>query len=196
LRASARGSQLREVDTVHGGCWRRERLLEVGGFDEEMVRNQDDELSFRLKEHGGLILQHPSIRVRYHVRDSYKKLFGQFAQYGYWKVRVVRKHPQQSSLRHFLPGLFVLAFLVGMLAGLVNSLALAFAGVLAGGYLGAIIIVTVIRGLRTGKFCLTPGIVLALSVIHFAYGGGFLVGMLRSVVKKLPTDALFERHTR
>lgn len=196
LKASAQGSRLREVDTAHGGCWRRERLLEVGGFDEEMVRNQDDELSFRLKEHGGLILQHTAIRVKYHVRDSYRKLFKQFAQYGYWKVRVVRKHPQQSSPRHFLPGLFVLTLVMGTLAGLVSLWALAFTGALAGSYLALITLVTLARGLRDGKVWLVPGTILALLLIHFGYGCGFLIGSLRCLFRRLPTDVLFERPSR
>ena len=50
LKSSKSFEMVREVDAVHGGCWRRERLLAVGGFDEEMVRNQDDELSFRLDQ--------------------------------------------------------------------------------------------------------------------------------------------------
>ncbi|MDH5768716.1 MAG: glycosyltransferase, partial [Nitrospirota bacterium] len=46
-----------ETDTVYGGCFKRERLLEAGMYDEEMVRNQDDELSFRLRKTGGKIIQ-------------------------------------------------------------------------------------------------------------------------------------------
>ena len=73
-----------EVDTVHGGCWLLSRLREVNGMDEQMVRNQDDELSFRLRKSGGKIVQSTAIRVRYHVRNSFRLLFWQFAQYGYW----------------------------------------------------------------------------------------------------------------
>lgn len=196
LKAHAEGSRLREVDTAHGGCWRRERLLEVGGFDEEMVRNQDDELSFRLKEHGGLVLQHTAIRVKYHVRDSYKKLFKQFAQYGYWKVRVVRKHPQQSSPRHFLPGLFVLAVVSSVFAGLVNVQGLLLAGLLVSAYLGTTTLVTLFRALPEGKLRLVPGTVLALLLIHVGYGCGFLIGSLRCLVRRLPTDVWFERPSR
>ncbi len=48
-----RGDFVGETDTVYGGCFKRKRLLEAGMYDESMVRNQDDELSFRLRETGG-----------------------------------------------------------------------------------------------------------------------------------------------
>lgn len=47
-----RGDFVGETDTVYGGCFKRQRLLEIGMYDGEMVRNQDDELSFRLRERG------------------------------------------------------------------------------------------------------------------------------------------------
>jgi succinoglycan biosynthesis protein ExoA len=150
LKAAEVSERIREVDTVHGGCWKRERLLGIGGFDEEMVRNQDDELSFRLRKNRGTIFQTLAIPVKYHVRDSFKKLFLQFTQYGYWKVRVVRKHPQQASARHFAPALFVLTILAAAILGLFFHVALwAFAG-LIGGYLGILASVSLIQVLGFG----------------------------------------------
>ena len=103
-----RGDFLGETDTVYGGCFKRQRLLEIGMYDEGMIRNQDDELSFRLKEKGGKIIQDGRIKIQYFPRRFYWQLFKQFMQYGYWKVVVIKKHPQQASLRHFLPAGFVL----------------------------------------------------------------------------------------
>ena len=58
------------VDTVYMGvCWKR--LYErIGGFDEEMVNNQDDELSYRLLEYGGRIVCNPAIRSHYYIRAT------------------------------------------------------------------------------------------------------------------------------
>src|SRR5690348_16594270 len=41
------------VDTVYLGCWRREVFDRIGLFDEEFVRNQDDEFNLRLVRSGG-----------------------------------------------------------------------------------------------------------------------------------------------
>ena len=177
LKATVAADVVREVDTVHGGCWRRERLLAVGGFDEKMVRNQDDELSFRLRHTGGKIFQSLSIQVQYHVRNSYRKLFRQFLQYGYWKVRVVRKHPGQASMRHFVPAAFVLALLVGAV------IAPWWAAGLLGVYLLAVAGASLAQDIK-----LWPGLVWAIVLMHIGYGVGFLLGWL--------PGSMFERVSR
>ena len=165
-------------------------------MDEGMVRNQDDELSFRLRKSGGRIMQSTAIRVRYHVRDSFRLLYWQFAQYGYWKVRVIQKHPQQSSLRHFVPGAFVGVTLVLAFLGLFfrearASLALQWLLYLvACGGVSAKQLASE-KGLR-----LWPRTVWALMMMHCGYGIGFLLGWARELYGPLPTDRLFEQITR
>ncbi|HEX9007232.1 MAG TPA: glycosyltransferase family 2 protein, partial [Bacteroidota bacterium] len=83
------------VDTVYLGAWRREIFDRLGGFDEEMVKNQDDEFNYRLREDGGRILLSPAIRSRYFNRTSPRLLWKQYFAYGFWKVRVMQKHPRQ-----------------------------------------------------------------------------------------------------
>jgi glycosyltransferase involved in cell wall biosynthesis len=187
--------EVREVDAVQAGCWRKERLLAVGLFDEEMVRNQDDELSFRLRKAGGRVVQSTAIRFKYAVRDSFRKLFLQYAQYGYWKVRVILKHPQQTSVRHFVPALFVLGLIVGAALAPVSPLtAWAFAA-LALSYCAAIACAALVEA-RRSEWRLWPGIAWALGMMHLGYGLGSLVGWLRRVTGPLPTDRIFERVTR
>ena len=41
------------VDTVPFGCFKRELFERIGGFDERMTRNQDNELNFRIRKNGG-----------------------------------------------------------------------------------------------------------------------------------------------
>lgn len=171
---SPAGETVREVDAVHGGCWKRNRLLEVGGFDETMVRNQDDELSFRLRKSAGRILQNSAIRVKYHVRDSFRKLFLQFFQYGYWKVRVVRKHPRQASARHFIPGMFVLLLMASAASAPFSRIGFWTLLAMTGFYLSTLIIVTSVQ--RAVSFGLLPGVITALTMMHFGYGLGFLMG--------------------
>src|SRR2546426_333435 len=70
------------VDTVYLGAWPREVFDRIGGFDEEMVRNQDDELNFRLVQSGGHIWLDPSIRSTYHSRGRLAGFWRQYYQYG------------------------------------------------------------------------------------------------------------------
>ena len=40
------------VDTVYMGAWPRRVFERIGLFDEELVRDQDDEFNYRLREAG------------------------------------------------------------------------------------------------------------------------------------------------
>ncbi|MGO8930983.1 MAG: glycosyltransferase family 2 protein [Limisphaerales bacterium] len=99
------------VDTVTYGCWPREVFERFGYFDEELVRDQDDEHNLRIMRGGGRIWQNPEIKSWYHPRGSLGALFRQYLQYGYWKVRVIQKHKLPASWRHLVPGAFLLTLL-------------------------------------------------------------------------------------
>ncbi len=128
-----------EVDTVYLGCWPRATFDRFGGFDETLVRNQDDEHNLRVVLGGGRIWQSPAIRSVYRPRDSLGALWRQWLQYGYWKPFVMKKHGQAAVWRHRVPGLFVAALTLTALlavagAGVAPLLALLglYALVLAG----------------------------------------------------------------
>jgi succinoglycan biosynthesis protein ExoA len=166
------------VDTVYMGCWQRETFERIGGFDEELIRNQDDEFNYRLRARGGKILLSPRIRSRYFNRSTLRSLWRQYFQYGYWKVRVMQKHPRQMSVRHFVPAAFVSALVAAGLAALAMPGArTAFIG-LAAVYAAACLVVSAV-GLRragSGPLLLLP---VAFATLHLAYGAGFLVGLFR-----------------
>ena len=99
------------VDTVYLGCWPRGSFEKFGFFDEELVRNQDDEHNLRITRGGGKVYQSPAIQSWYCPRGTLAGLFKQYRQYGYWKVRVIQKHQIPASWRHLVPGAFVLALI-------------------------------------------------------------------------------------
>jgi GT2 family glycosyltransferase len=96
-----------EVETVYLGCFRRSIFERIGLFDEGLVRNQDDELNDRIVAAGGRIWLSPHIRSTYVGRGSFRALWRQYYQYGYWKVRVLRRHPGARRLRHLAPAVLV-----------------------------------------------------------------------------------------
>jgi glycosyltransferase involved in cell wall biosynthesis len=108
-----------EADTVYLGAWPRSTFERFGGFDETLVRNQDDEHNLRIHRGGGRIWQSPAIRSVYFPRSSKGDVFRQYRQYGYWKPFVMKKHGQAAALRHLIPGLFVAALFlcVGLMIG-------------------------------------------------------------------------------
>ena len=79
------------ADTVPFGAWPRAVFDQVGTFDEELVRNQDDEFNFRTIQAGGVVWFDPTIRSRYYSRASLPRLWRQYFDYGAYKVRVARR---------------------------------------------------------------------------------------------------------
>jgi len=180
-----RGDFVGETDTVYGGCFKRQRLLEIGMYDEEMVRNQDDELSFRLRERGGKIIQDGRIKVQYWPRRFYWQLFKQFLQYGYWKIPVIKKHPQQASPRHFLPAGFILGLAFLAVASFVDWRSLLGLGIYSGSYLFSIGLESS-RLSRKESLGLWPGVLVSIFLIHISFGIGFLVSLICRYIKIKP----------
>ncbi len=166
------------VDTVAFGMYAREVFERIGVLDAELIRNQDDEFNYRLRAAGGRILLIPETSARYRSRATLARLWLQYLQYGYWKVRVLQKHPLQMKPRQFVPGAFVGVLLVSLLlAGFVPSggVLLAFVG---GSYITANLVATLWTAAKNGwqHLLLLP---LVFAILHFSYGLGFLAGLVR-----------------
>lgn len=167
----------RWVDTVPFGCYRKETFDRIGMFDEELVRNQDDEFNMRLIRRGGRILLVPEIFSCYHPRDSLHKLWRMYFQYGYFKPLVARKVGGVFTFRQVIPAVFVLGLLV--------SGALAPWTAYGGRALGAIVFAYVVAdlgssicvGFQRGVRC-ALAIPVVFPVLHLSYGLGFLKGVL------------------
>ncbi len=171
------------VDTVTYGCWQREVFEKMGLFDEELVRNQDDEFNLRLRRGGGKIWQSPRIKSWYSPRETLRALFLQYLQYGYWKVRVIQKHKMAASPRHLVPGCFALALIVLPPASVWWPAAgWGWLG-LAGMYFACNVTASVLAARQRG-WRLLPVLPLVFSCFHFAYGFGFLRGILDFLIMR------------
>jgi glycosyltransferase involved in cell wall biosynthesis len=165
-------------DTVSMGAWPRHVFERIGLFDEEQVRNQDDEFNYRLLEHGGKILLCPSIRSRYYNRSTPRSLWRQYYQYGYWKIRVMQKHPLQMRPRQFAPPLLAAALVVTFLLSPFLNLAGWGFGLVLGSYALANLAASILTARQAG-WHLMPRLSLAYAILHLSYGFGFLVGLIQ-----------------
>ncbi|HEX9890017.1 MAG TPA: glycosyltransferase family 2 protein [Nitriliruptorales bacterium] len=162
-----------DVDTVYLGVFRRQALEEVGGFDERLARNQDYELNHRLRAAGYRVRYEPSLEVAYRPRSTPRALWRQYLAYGVWKRRVLLLHPTSVRLRQVVAPSLVLALLtgvaIGTAAGAWGPLALV---------VGTYAVVVLAAGLAAGRdrLALVPRIAFALTLMHLAWGVGFLVG--------------------
>jgi succinoglycan biosynthesis protein ExoA len=185
---SVGGASWHDVDyegkarTVFGGFYRRDVFDRIGMFDERFVRDSDAEFNFRLELAGGTIWQSPALGSWYRPRSTLGALFRQYMQYGYWKVRIMRKHGRAPAVRQYVPAVFVatnfvlvLASLTGRIVALwllVTSLTL---------YAGALLVASVTTAARSG-WDLLPILPVTFACYHVGYGIGFLAGLLDFVV--------------
>jgi len=166
------------VDTLAFGAYAKDVLQAVGKFDEELVRCQDDEYNYRLRSLGYDIYFDPSIKTEYVCRSTLRSLFKQYFQYGFWKVRVLQKHPKMMQPRQFAPpaavlllfALIALSFLwvlpalaLGTLVGLYAALGITFSARLA----------------YHNGWQFLPILPVIFGILHFSYGLGFLCGLAR-----------------
>lgn len=164
------------VDTVAFGAYRREVFDRIGTFDEELIRNQDDEFNFRLTQAGGKIWLDPAIRSVYYSRATLPRLWRQYYQYGLYKVRVIQKRQAVPSWRHLVPALFVLALMASVVLTLITGRRV-WLGSVAGPYLAANLAASFWTA--RGNAIFGPVLPFAFATLHLAYGFGFLVGLWR-----------------
>jgi glycosyltransferase involved in cell wall biosynthesis len=182
-----------EVETVYLGCWRREFFDRIGYFDEELVRNQDDEFNFRLIKSGGCIWQSPTIRSVYRPRGSLSRLWRQHFQYGYWKVRVMQKHLSRVSLRSLAPGTLVTLLAGLLLIGFAWHPAIWLWLGLAVVY-GLFLLIGALAIANANGWGLLPILPIVLACYHLSYGLGFIVGLVDFGI--LHRDGRFQKLTR
>ncbi len=163
------------VDTVGPGAYKREVFEKSGVFDVELTRNQDDEFNFRIQKDGFRIYLFGVKIARYFVRASYRKLFRQYYQYGYWKVYVNKKHKTITTIRQIIPFLFIL-FLINIIPSyfycnfvFLSSLLLLFFYFVSG-----FVFAYKIRGSLLNVF----RIFFCFGILHISYGLGYLHGLI------------------
>ncbi len=177
-------NRIMEVDTVPFGCYWRKTFDEIGYFDEELTRNQDDEFNGRLINHGGKIYIIPDVVINYTARDSFDKMRKMYYQYGLFKPMVNRKLGSPATIRQFVPALFICGLVVGLVISLLYPpFWYVYLGVLA---------VYLLTALLTGCYYAVkrrkPALLLLMPYtflnIHFSYGLGYLTGIARLWSKK------------
>jgi hypothetical protein len=157
------------VDTVYLGVFRRDALEAVGLFDDRLVRNQDAELNWRLREAGGVVFFDPDLAVGYRPRATLAALVGQYFGYGTWRRVVVARHPRSLRLRQVVPPVT----LVGVVAGMISGWFWTPLFLLPLAYGASVVVASVAVGRRPGRVIRLLGVFPAM---HLGWAAGFLVG--------------------
>ena len=171
-------------DTVPFGAYRKSLVDQIGKFDESLLTNEDYEFNVRVRKSGGVVWLDPQIRSVYYARPTFGQLAKQYWRYGFWKWRMLRRYPGTLRWRQGLPPLFVASLLlIGGLATYrsVPKRWLATELFIYGLVLG---LAALVKAARLKKLHYIVSMPLALAVMHFAWGGGFLWSILWPFGKK------------
>ena len=169
----------REVDTVFGGCYRKEVFNKIGFFNEKLFRSQDMELNMRLKKAGGKIMLIPDIIVRYHPKSDLIGFWKHNILDGVWAIYPLKFVKTPLKLRHLLPFIFVLSLISLLIAGFFcPSCFKLFLGIILL-YLAVNLYFSFSVSLKEKDlryFFILP---LVFAVRHFGYGLGSLLGLIK-----------------
>lgn len=167
--------------TVYLGCFRRSALERVGGYDESMIRAQDWEMNYRIRDTGGTVWFTPDMQVKYRPRSTPRALAHQYFGYGTWRREVARRYRDTVSVRYLAAPIMVTGVVLGVLLALIG-LALANPPLMI---LGLIPVLTYSVGVVIASFISRRGaspfiLMLVFPIMHFSWGSGFLFGRARS----------------
>lgn len=165
------------VESIAFGCYWREPLLAIGGFDEKIVRGQDWDLNLRLRSAGHTLWYEPGMEIRYTTRATYRALWRRQYLAGLWKDYIHKKSGKPFLMRHWVPAVFVAC----MTGPLVIAPIWPAASLISLGGGVAHFAAAFRQGQKLGlPWCNALPFWWALWVIHFAYGLGIWAGKLRA----------------
>ena len=171
------------VDTLAFGMHHSWVIDKIGFFDESLVRNEDDDFNFRIRKAGGKIWLSKDINSIYYSRSSLKKLWRQYYQYGFWRIKTIQKHKTVVALRQLAPVVLTVSLFLLMLLSFVHPwfkwLFVVELGVYLLGLFSGALIVWKEFGF---SFSLSAPVIFA--ILHFSYGIGMLLGWVRFIVMK------------
>lgn len=180
------GGQAGPAETAYLGVFRRDRLFDVGLFDEGIKRGQDWELNRRLRQTGGTVWFTPELVVTYRPRPSLRRLVRQFVATGLWRGELARRFPANNGLRYFVPPAMVAGMALGIVAGIVGVIGAALGSGVAWAALGfvvpavyvAFVVVGAVVVARRSGLPTLLWLLVVLPCIHVGWGVGFIIGFL------------------
>ncbi len=170
-----------DVDTVAFACFRKSMWLELGGYDEKLLTNEDYDFNYRVRARGERVVLDRAAHCDYFARPTLRKLAAQYFRYGTWKARMIRLRPRSTKLRQLVAPLFVLSIVLLSALGFWRNVFWALLATELCVYLcaGFAFALTATRKQRAG-LSVVPAMAIAFFTIHFSWGASFFWGLLTS----------------
>lgn len=120
INKSRRSNEKQYVDSMFHASYRKEVFKKVGLFNESLLRTEDNELHYRMRQAGFKLLYDPRIVSYQYSRNNMRKMIKQKYANGYWIGKTVSVCPGCLSWYHFVPAIFVLSVLISILLSVIG----------------------------------------------------------------------------
>ena len=166
----------REQTKVPAFCLHNvEALKSVGGWDERFITSQDSDLSMRLIAANWQLWRSDVSCVYMHKRSTLGKWWKMCHRYGFWRTKVLLRHPKRFDIREILP-----------ILGLILIFALPQWWFAPAAYGAVILLIGVANAITKSNFTSIFGVPLCLIILHVAFTIGLFDGLVRN--GKAPSD--------
>lgn len=176
INSSRRSETKTYINTMFHASYRREVFEKVGHFNEKLIRTEDNEMHYRIREAGYKLLYDPEIISYQYARSSLKRMIKQKFGNGYWIGQTVKVCPRCLSLYHFVPLAFVLAIIM---TSVIAVFGFPWLSLIMWGLYGLFAFVSMIIAMINDGFSFAMLLMPAIfPVLHVSYGIGTLCGLL------------------
>ena len=177
--------KIKWVDTVFGGCYKKEIFEKIGLFNENLIRCQDREFTVRLKKAGRKILLAPDIKCYYYSRDNFKKFIRWIYSGAFW-VFYANKFTKEIivSWRNFIPSLFVCSLFTSLLISIFISPFIWIFIIIISIYLLFNFYFSIKIALSKKDIRYIPAMILIFTTTHISYGIGAISGLIKFLTHK------------
>ena len=168
------------VDTVYGGFYRRDVFKRIGLFNEELARNQDNELNARVTQAGFKILFHPLLSTTYIFKSDFKTFLKRGFLFGFYHPETWQTNPNAFRWRHIAPLALVVYLLTALPLFVITKTAFLLAP------LALYLCLLVYSGVTLSLTHSIPVGLLSMGLFtlyHLSYGLGTLCGFAGVAVK-------------
>ncbi len=171
-----REGEKRYVKSLFHAAYRRKIFEVTGGFNEGLLRTEDNELHYRMREYGYRFCFSPDIVSYQYSRSSLGKMIRQKYGNGFWVGTTLKICPGCISLYHLVPAAFI-CFII--LTAVLALFGIWIPAAVMWGLYAAFAVVNTVAGAKETGF--TPFLFIApfiFLILHVSYGIGTLTGLI------------------
>ena len=173
------------ANTLPRAVYNKQAVIDAGLYNEELTRNQDNDLNQRLTKNGGQLYYTWKTSSIYYAKANISSLMKFAYTNGSWNVLTFFKNPSSMKTHHFIPLFFVLSLLLLTTASILTKtnfpLNLMLLGIGLHLALGFYFSIKIYFLEKTFIVFYLPLVFLSF---HLYYGSGSLVTFARKIIFK------------